>query len=158
MIAIFSIGIWAVVINNTSNEEFPVKTLEDQQKACVAFIRLISTLGIFGHCAIWKYIYQNWMEEVQGSYLVLFSNYMGERKRRTKLSLYWVETREIFSWGKRVEGYSLRFIVSFTFLTLSLIICFIQKIYTNIVKLGYYWRTLINKESHNKKYSQIKLL
>ena len=52
MIAIFAIGIWAVVINNTSNEEFPVKTLEDQQKACVVFIRLISTLGVFGHCAI----------------------------------------------------------------------------------------------------------
>ena len=52
MIAIFAIGIWAVVINNTSNEEFPVKTLEDQQKACVAFIRLISTLGVLSHCAI----------------------------------------------------------------------------------------------------------
>ena len=65
MIAIFAIGIWAVVINNTSNEEFPVKTLEDQQKACVAFIRLISTLGVLDHCAICKYIYQNWMEGVQ---------------------------------------------------------------------------------------------
>ena len=31
MIAIFAIGIWAMVINNISNEEFPVKTLEDQQ-------------------------------------------------------------------------------------------------------------------------------
>ena len=138
MIAIFAIGIWAVVINYTSNEEFPVKTLEDQQKACVAFIRLISTLGVFGHCAIWKYIYQNWMEEVQGSYLVLFSNYMGERKRRTKLSLYWVETREIFSWGKRAERYSLRFIVSLTFLTLNLTTRFIQNFYTNTVKLCYY--------------------
>jgi len=61
-----------------------------------------------------------------------------KRKRRTKLSLYLVETREIFSWGKRVERYSLRFIVSLTFLTLSLTTCFIQKNYTNIVKLGYY--------------------
>ena len=64
MIAIFAIGIWAVVINNTSNEKFPVKILEDQQKACVAFIRLISTLGVLSHCAIWKYIYQNRMEGV----------------------------------------------------------------------------------------------
>ena len=54
----------AVAINNTSNEEFPVKTLEDQQKVCVAFIRLISTLGALGHCAIWKYIYHTWMEGV----------------------------------------------------------------------------------------------
>jgi len=38
--------------------------LEDQQKVCVAFIRLISTLGALGHCAIWKYINQNWMEGV----------------------------------------------------------------------------------------------
>ena len=52
MIAIFAIGIWAVVINYTSNEKFPVKILEDQQKACVAFIRLISTFRVFGHCAI----------------------------------------------------------------------------------------------------------
>ena len=64
MIAIFAIGIWAVVINNTSNEEFPVKTLEDQQKVYVAFIRLISTLGALGHCAISKHIYQSWMEGV----------------------------------------------------------------------------------------------
>ena len=55
---------WAAATNSTSNEEFPVKTLEDQQKACVAFIRLISTLCALGHYAIWKYIYQNWMEGV----------------------------------------------------------------------------------------------
>ena len=55
---------WIVAINSTSNEEFPVKTLEDQQKICVAFIRLISTLVVLGHCAICKYIYQNWMEGV----------------------------------------------------------------------------------------------
>ena len=48
---------WVVAINSTRNEEFLVKTLEDQQKVYVAFMRLISTLGAFGHCAIWKYIY-----------------------------------------------------------------------------------------------------
>jgi hypothetical protein len=53
-----------MAINSTRNEEFPVKTLEDQQKVYVAFIRLISTLGALGHCAIWKYINQNWMEGV----------------------------------------------------------------------------------------------
>ena len=36
---------WVVAINSTRNEEFPVKTLEDQQKVYVAFMRLISTLG-----------------------------------------------------------------------------------------------------------------
>ena len=34
------------------------------KKVYVAFIRLISTLGALGHCAIWKYIKQNWMEGV----------------------------------------------------------------------------------------------
>ena len=51
-----------VTINNTNNEEFLVKILEDQQKICVTFIRLIITLVVLGHCAICKYIYQNWME------------------------------------------------------------------------------------------------
>ena len=36
-------------INSTSNEEFSVKILEDQQKVYVAFIRLISTFG-----ALWS--------------------------------------------------------------------------------------------------------
>ena len=34
-----------MAINSTRNEEFPVKTLEDQQKVYVAFMRLISTFG-----------------------------------------------------------------------------------------------------------------
>ena len=55
---------WVVAINSTRNEEFLVKTLEDQQKVYVAFMRLISTLGALGHCAIWKYIYHTWMEGV----------------------------------------------------------------------------------------------
>jgi len=55
---------WIVTINSTRNEEFPVKTLEDQQKVYVAFMRLINTLGALGHCAIWKYIYHAWMEGV----------------------------------------------------------------------------------------------
>ena len=55
---------WVVAINSTRNEEFLVKTLEDQQKIYVVFIRLISTLGALGHYAIWKYINQNWMEGV----------------------------------------------------------------------------------------------
>ena len=53
-----------MAINSSNNEEFLVKTLEDQQKVYVAFIRLLSTLGALDHCAIWKYIYQNWMEGV----------------------------------------------------------------------------------------------
>ena len=53
-----------MAINSIRNEEFPVKTLEDQQKIYVAFMRLISTLDAFGHCAIWKYIYHTWMEGV----------------------------------------------------------------------------------------------
>jgi len=60
-----------VTINSTRNEEFPVKTLEDQQKVYVAFIKLISTLGALGHCAIWKYINQNWMEGVITGKLLL---------------------------------------------------------------------------------------
>jgi len=60
-----------VTINSTRNEEFPVKTLEDQQKVYVAFMKLISTLGALGHCAIWKYINQNWMEGVITGKLLL---------------------------------------------------------------------------------------
>ena len=60
-----------MTINSTRNEEFPVKTLEDQQKVYVAFIKLISTLGALGHCAIWKYINQNWMEGVITGKLLL---------------------------------------------------------------------------------------
>ena len=62
---------WIVTINSTRNEEFPVKTLEDQQKVYVAFMKLISTLGALGHCAIWKYINQNWMEGVITGKLLL---------------------------------------------------------------------------------------
>ena len=62
---------WVVAINSTRNEEFPVKTLEDQQKVYVAFMKLISTLGALGHCAIWKYINQNWMEGVITGKLLL---------------------------------------------------------------------------------------
>jgi hypothetical protein len=57
------IAIFAIVMvcdnNSTRNEEFLVKTLEDQQKIYVVFMRLISTLGALDHCAIWKYINQN---------------------------------------------------------------------------------------------------
>ena len=60
-----------MTINSTRNEEFPVKTLEDQQKVYVAFMKLISTLGALGHCAIWKYINQNWMEGVITGKLLL---------------------------------------------------------------------------------------
>ena len=55
---------WVVAINSTRNEEFLVKTLEDQQKVYVAFMRLISTLGALGHYATCKYIYYTWMEGV----------------------------------------------------------------------------------------------
>jgi len=38
-----------------------------------------------------------------------------------------------------------------TFLTLSLTAFLIQKIYANIAKFKYFWRTCINKASHNKR-------
>ena len=60
-----------MAINSTRNEKFPVKTLEDQQKVYVVFIRLISTLGALDHCVIWKYINQNWMEGVITGKLLL---------------------------------------------------------------------------------------
>ena len=41
-----------------------LKHWRTNKKMYVAFIRLINTLGALGHCAIWKYIYQNWMEGV----------------------------------------------------------------------------------------------
>ena len=62
-IAIFALA-WAVTINSNSNEELSFKTLKNQQKIYIAFIRLIDTLCILDHCAIWKYIYQNWMERI----------------------------------------------------------------------------------------------
>ena len=55
---------WVVAINSNRNEKFSVKTFDDQQKVYVAFMRLINTLGVLGHCAIWKYIYHIWMEGV----------------------------------------------------------------------------------------------
>ena len=47
MIAIYLLLAWVVTINSTSYKEIPVKTLEDQQKNSIAFIRLISTLMVF---------------------------------------------------------------------------------------------------------------
>ena len=38
---------------------FQLKYLRTNKKVYDAFIRLINTLGAFGHCAIWKFIYQN---------------------------------------------------------------------------------------------------
>ena len=74
MIAIFIIGM-GVAINSTSYKKFPVKTLEDQQKVYVAFIRLISTLGALDHCIIWKYINQNWIERVLISVVKVLKNF-----------------------------------------------------------------------------------
>ena len=64
-----------MAINSTRNEKFPVKTLEDQQKVYVAFIRLISTLGALDHCIIWKYINQNWIERVLISVVKVLKNF-----------------------------------------------------------------------------------
>ena len=57
---------WAVAINSTSNEKFPVKALEDQQKNPCCIYYMICKVIFLGHCAIWKYIYQSWMEGVVG--------------------------------------------------------------------------------------------
>ena len=38
--------VWVVAINSTRNEKFTIKTLEDQRKIYIVFMRLISTLGI----------------------------------------------------------------------------------------------------------------
>ena len=43
---------WIVTINNTRNDEFLVKILEDQQKVYIAFMRLISILDFLDHYAI----------------------------------------------------------------------------------------------------------
>ena len=64
-----------MTINSTRNEEFLVKTLEDQQKVYVAFIRLISTLDALDHCVIWKYINQNWIERVLISVVKVLKNF-----------------------------------------------------------------------------------
>ena len=64
-----------MAINNTRNEKFSVKTLEDQQKVYVAFIRLINTLGALDHYAIWKYINQNWIERVLISVVKVLKNF-----------------------------------------------------------------------------------
>ena len=45
-----------VAINSSRNNEFLVKILEDQQKVYVALMRLISTLGALGHCAMEIYL------------------------------------------------------------------------------------------------------
>ena len=55
---------WAVAINSTSNEEFPVKALEDQQKSPCCIYYMISKVIFLGHCVKMKYSYQKWMEEV----------------------------------------------------------------------------------------------
>ena len=55
---------WAVAINSTSNEGFPVKRLEDQQKSLCCIYYMISKVIFFGHCVKVKYSYQNRMEGV----------------------------------------------------------------------------------------------
>ena len=50
-IAIFALA-WAVTINSNSNEELSFKTLKNQQKIYIAFIRLIDTLDALSYCAI----------------------------------------------------------------------------------------------------------
>ena len=55
---------WAVAINSTSNEEFPVKALEDQQKSPCCIYYMISKVIFLGLCVKIKYSYQNRMEGV----------------------------------------------------------------------------------------------
>ena len=49
---------WAVAINSTSNEEFPVKALEDQQKSPCCIYYMISKVIFFDLCVKMKYSYQ----------------------------------------------------------------------------------------------------
>jgi len=56
---------WAVAINSTSNEEFPVKALEDQQKSPCCIYYMISKVIFLGHCVKMKYSYQKRTEEVR---------------------------------------------------------------------------------------------
>ena len=58
--------------NNTSNKEFPVKTLENQQKVSVAFIRLISTLEVlvivtYGNISI-KTVWREYIDKCRQIY------------------------------------------------------------------------------------------
>jgi len=49
---------WAAAINSTSNEEFSVKTLKDQQKSLYCIYYMISKVIFFGHyCVKVKYSY-----------------------------------------------------------------------------------------------------
>jgi len=41
---------WALAINNISNEEFPVKSLEDQQKSPCCIYYMISKIISLDHC------------------------------------------------------------------------------------------------------------
>ena len=49
---------WAVAINSTSNEEFPVKVLDDQQKSLCCIYYMISKVIFLGLCVKMKYSYQ----------------------------------------------------------------------------------------------------
>ena len=53
-----------MLINNTSNEEFLVKTLEGQQKSLCYIYYMISKIIFLGHYVKVKYNYQKWMEGV----------------------------------------------------------------------------------------------
>ena len=55
-------GLWQYIALETRSSQ--LKYWRTNKKIYIAFIRLISTLGALGHCDIWKYIYQNWMEGV----------------------------------------------------------------------------------------------
>jgi len=62
-----------MAINSTSNEEFPVKTLEDQQKSMCCIYYMISKVIFLGHCVKVKYSYQNKMEGVIWIATVVFT-------------------------------------------------------------------------------------
>jgi len=57
MIAIFANGM-GCGNNSTSNEEFPVKALEDQQKSPCCIYYMISKVIFLGLCVKMKYSYQ----------------------------------------------------------------------------------------------------
>ena len=95
---------WAMSINNTSNEEFPVKILEDQQKNLCCIYYMISKVIFLSHCVKVKYSYQKWME---GAHHYEPANiYLGhQRESRVQLDQTWLSNdHKVRDRSRRLEG------------------------------------------------------
>ena len=79
---------WAMSINSTSNEEFPVKILEDQQKSLYCIYYMISKVIFLGHCVKVKYSYQTIMEGVEFSCKKTYKTEERERERERERGIY----------------------------------------------------------------------